>query len=173
MPERVVAVLGRGVVPADLPILRADDLGALRGDGIFESAHVRGGRPWLLDEHLARMAVSAARLELDLPAAGQLADLAEQALDGWPAGVEGALRIVVTRGGEDGGPVTVANTVGGPDGISGPRVRTSRSIPSSPAGHAAAADRISSTRSSRAGRLSSSRAAEPVSRSRCSSAMAA
>ena len=51
--QRVVAVLGRGVVPADTPILRADDLGALRGDGIFETMHVRGGRPWLLDEHLA------------------------------------------------------------------------------------------------------------------------
>jgi 4-amino-4-deoxychorismate lyase len=111
MPKRVVAVLGRGVVPADLPILRADDLGALRGDGIFESAHVRGGRPWLLDEHLARMAVSAARLELDLPPAGQLVELAEQALHGWPADIEGALRIVCTRGGEDGGPATVFATL--------------------------------------------------------------
>jgi 4-amino-4-deoxychorismate lyase len=111
MPERVVAVLGRGVVPADTPILRADDLGALRGDGIFETVHVRGGRPWLLDEHLARMAVSAARLELDLPPAGALVELAEQALHGWPAGVEGALRIVCTRGGEDGGPVTVFATL--------------------------------------------------------------
>src|SRR4029453_15752402 len=30
--ERVVALLGVGVVPAETPILRADDLGALRGD---------------------------------------------------------------------------------------------------------------------------------------------
>ena len=49
MPDRVVAVLGRGVVPAETPILRADDLGALRGDGIFETMHLRAGRPWLLD----------------------------------------------------------------------------------------------------------------------------
>src|SRR5690606_2953038 len=35
--NRVVAVLGRGVVPADTPILRADDLGVLRGDGVFET----------------------------------------------------------------------------------------------------------------------------------------
>ena len=53
-----MAVLGRGVVPADTPILRADDLGALRGDGIFETMHVRRGHAWLLDEHLARMARS-------------------------------------------------------------------------------------------------------------------
>ena len=45
-----------GVVPADTPILRADDLGALRGDGIFETMHVRDGQAWLLDEHLDRMA---------------------------------------------------------------------------------------------------------------------
>ena len=54
--QRVVALLGVGVVPADTPILRADDLGALRGDGIFETMHVRDGRAWLLDEHLDRMA---------------------------------------------------------------------------------------------------------------------
>src|SRR5690349_10556566 len=111
MPERVVAVLGRGQVPADTPILRADDLGALRGDGIFETTHIRGGRPWLLDEHLARMTRSAARLELDLPPTEALAELAEQAIDGWPADVEGALRIVCTRGAEDGGPVTVFATL--------------------------------------------------------------
>jgi 4-amino-4-deoxychorismate lyase len=111
MPDRVVAVLGRGVVPAQTPILRADDLGALRGDGIFETAHVRGGRPWLWDEHLDRMAASAARLELDLPQGQALTELAEQALVGWPADVEGALRLVCTRGSEDGGPVTVFVTL--------------------------------------------------------------
>jgi 4-amino-4-deoxychorismate lyase len=110
-PHRVVAVLGRGQVPADTPILRADDLGALRGDGIFEATHVRGGRPWLIDEHLARMARSAARMDLDLPPAGALAELAEQAVDGWPVDVEGALRIVCTRGVEDGGPATVFATL--------------------------------------------------------------
>ena len=55
MPDRVVAVLGRGVVPADTPVLRADDVGVLRGDGIFESVHIRAGRPWLFDPHLARL----------------------------------------------------------------------------------------------------------------------
>jgi len=103
----VVAVLGRGVVPADTPILTADDLGVLRGDGIFETVHVRAGEPWLLDQHLVRMARSAARLELDLPDRDALAGLAATAYAGWPAGVEGALRLVCTRGAEGGGPVTV------------------------------------------------------------------
>src|SRR5437773_569547 len=111
VPDRVVAVLGRGVVPAETPILRADDLGALRGDGIFETMHVRAGRPWLADEHLTRMARSAARLELPLPALPALAELVDQALAAWDPAVEAALRLVCTRGPEGGGPVTAYATV--------------------------------------------------------------
>jgi 4-amino-4-deoxychorismate lyase len=109
--RRVVAVLGRGLVPADTPILRADDLGALRGDGIFETMRVLGGRPWLLAEHLARLARSAARLELAVPPEATLADLVEQACSAWPHDAEGVLRLVCTRGPEDGGEVTVYATV--------------------------------------------------------------
>jgi len=109
--DRVVALLGVGVVPADTPVLRADDLGVLRGDGCFETMHLRDGRPWLLDEHLARMARSAARLDVALPPASALADLAAQVCAAWPADREGALRLVCTRGPEDGGgPVTVFAT---------------------------------------------------------------
>ena len=119
---RVVAVLGTGVVAPDTPILRADDLGALRGDGIFETMHVRAGSPWLLDEHLARMAGSAATMQLTLPAEAQLRDLARQAVAAWPAHVEGALRIICTRGAEAGSPVTVFATVG----PVGPAIRRAR-----------------------------------------------
>jgi len=105
--QRVVAVLGVGVVPADSPILRADDLGAVRGDGIFETMHVRDGRAWLLDEHLDRMVRSAARLDLTLPPRAALLELVSQALAPWPISVEGGLRLVCTRGAEDGGDVTV------------------------------------------------------------------
>jgi 4-amino-4-deoxychorismate lyase len=111
-PERVVAVLGAGVVPAQTPLLRADDLGAVRGDGIFETLHVRDGKPWLLDEHLARMARSAALLALDLPGEAALRGLVDQAVAAWPATREGSLRLICTRGGEDGGPVTVFATIG-------------------------------------------------------------
>ncbi|WP_344086570.1 aminotransferase class IV [Luedemannella helvata] len=109
---RVVAVLGTGVVAPDTPILRADDLGALRGDGIFETMHVRAGSPWLLDKHLARMAGSAAALQLVLPPEADLRELAHQAVAAWPAQLEGALRIICTRGAEAGSPVTVFATVG-------------------------------------------------------------
>jgi 4-amino-4-deoxychorismate lyase len=110
--DRVVAVLGRGLVPVDTPVLRADDLGVLRGDGIFETLHVRAGKPWLLAEHLARMATSAARLDLDLPDAASLTELAATACAAWGQDAEGALRLICTRGPEQGGPVTVFATVG-------------------------------------------------------------
>lgn len=108
----MVAVLGRGVVPADTPILRADDLGVLRGDGVFETLHVRNGTPFLLDVHLDRMADSAAKLGLPLPARDALTELAASACAAWPAVGEGALRLVCTRGPENGGPVTCYATVG-------------------------------------------------------------
>ena len=49
----LVAVLGRGVVDADEPVVTADDLGLTRGDGCFDSVrvitdaagHARAGRP--------------------------------------------------------------------------------------------------------------------------------
>jgi len=108
----VVAVLGVGVVPADTPILRADDLGALRGDGIFETMHVRASRAALLDEHLDRMTVSAQRLDLALPPRSDLAELVSTAAAAWPADQEGMLRLVLTRGAEmPAGPPTVFATV--------------------------------------------------------------
>jgi 4-amino-4-deoxychorismate lyase len=108
--QGVVVRLGMGTAPLETPVLRADDLGAIRGDGVFEALHVRDGRPWLMTEHLARMACSAASVELPLPSAERLEDLAEQALTAWPADTEGILRLICTRGPEDGhdGPTVLA-----------------------------------------------------------------
>ena len=99
----MLAVLGPDLVstlvPVDTPILRADDLGAVRGDGVFETVHVRGGEAWQLDAHLDRMARSAARLELALPPRPALVSLAGVACAAWGVAAEGALRLVCTRGG--------------------------------------------------------------------------
>jgi 4-amino-4-deoxychorismate lyase len=111
----LLAVLGpdlvASLVPADTPILRADDLGAVRGDGVFETVDVRAGAPWLLDAHLDRMARSAAALDLDLPPRTALEALAGALCAAWPADDEGQLRIVATRGPESGGPPTVYATL--------------------------------------------------------------
>jgi 4-amino-4-deoxychorismate lyase len=111
--NRVVAILGVGLVDPAAPVIRADDLGLIRGDGIFEMVHVRGGQAWLLDEHLARMARSATHLGLALPGRAELLALAAQVLAAWPDDVEGALRLICTWGSEDspGAPVTVFATV--------------------------------------------------------------
>jgi 4-amino-4-deoxychorismate lyase len=99
------------LVPIDTPVLRADDLGAVRGDGVFETCHVRAGGVWQLDAHLDRMVRSAARLELTLPPRAALVALAETACAAWPATAEGALRLVCTRGPESGGPPTAYATL--------------------------------------------------------------
>src|SRR5579875_1812327 len=106
-PERsanLVAVLGRGLVDPAEPILRADDAGATRGDGCFEGIRVRtdsSGHSQVdkLDRHLARMARSAAALDIPFDA-DAWADLIAQACAAWtePAPGEASMKLVLTRG---------------------------------------------------------------------------
>ncbi|HEX5597825.1 MAG TPA: aminotransferase class IV [Micromonosporaceae bacterium] len=112
----IVAVLGRGIVPADEPVLRADDPGVL-GDGLFETLHVRDGRPWLRDEHLARLARSAQRIGLPLPPTDELAHLLDEVCAAGPAGQEGALRLVCTRGPAGAGPTIFASLTAVPAAV--------------------------------------------------------
>jgi branched-subunit amino acid aminotransferase/4-amino-4-deoxychorismate lyase len=72
-----VAVGGRGRVEPDEPVFAADDEALLRGRSVFETARVYGGRPFLLDRHLARFAISAERLRLPPPDAAECERLAE------------------------------------------------------------------------------------------------
>ncbi len=58
------------VVDAAQPQLMATDLGATRGDGLFESLLAVDGTPRKLDAHLRRLASSAAALDLSVPDAG-------------------------------------------------------------------------------------------------------
>jgi 4-amino-4-deoxychorismate lyase len=68
----------------------------LFGDGVFETVHLRPAGPWLLAEHLDRLAHSAAQLELTLPSRASLEARVATAVSGW-TGDEAALRIVCTR----------------------------------------------------------------------------
>jgi 4-amino-4-deoxychorismate lyase len=106
----VVAVLGRGIVDRETPIVRADDAGLTRGDGCFEGCRVitdADGRSRIakLDAHLARMTRSAAALELAFDAAA-FRELAECAADAWRVPGEAALRLYLTRGPAPDGPPT-------------------------------------------------------------------
>ncbi len=75
MTPLAVAVAGRGLVPPGEPVFGASDEALLRGSAAFETMRVYGGRPFLLDRHLARLAHSAS--ELGLPSTGEAAELAE------------------------------------------------------------------------------------------------
>jgi len=98
-----LAVLGRGVVAPDEPVLHADDLALLRGQAAFETLRVYGGRPFRLAEHLNRLAGSAERIGLPPVVQEELGEIALTALaaagDGdrvlrlyWTAGREGSAR---------------------------------------------------------------------------------
>jgi 4-amino-4-deoxychorismate lyase len=96
----VLAVLaaGPGVVPGVRPALDPLDLALVRGEAVFETLRVYAGRPFRLGAHLARLAASAAALDLALP--GGLEELAGRAATA--AGErDAALRLICTRGPED------------------------------------------------------------------------
>lgn len=102
-----VAVLGRGIVDPDVPVIHADDRGLLRGLAAFETLRVYGGRPFAMDEHLARLAASASRMHLAVPDLAALETLAHEAIaaSGVP---DCSLRLTLTGGREGGSPVGLA-----------------------------------------------------------------
>ncbi|MFN3338626.1 MAG: aminodeoxychorismate lyase [Dietzia sp.] len=115
---RVVVLVAGGpdgprprVHPAGEPLLLADDLAAVRGDGCFETLLVVGGRPAKPERHLARLSRSASALGLTGPTAEEWAAGIALAAREWGPGSEGMLRLVLSRGPERGGPETAYITV--------------------------------------------------------------
>lgn len=103
MPSPVLAVLDRGRLDPLQPALHADELGFLRGDGCFETAAVLPGhdplaRVLLLDAHLDRLDRSVVALDMAPLPHGRWRALVAEAVGAWPARVEGALRLVHSRG---------------------------------------------------------------------------
>ena len=95
-----VAVGGRGPVDPDEPVLHADDQALLRGRAAFETTRVYAGRPFKLDEHIARLAGSAARLGLPQVDLDEFESLARAALGSADA-EDAVLRIYWTAGREN------------------------------------------------------------------------
>ncbi|UGT53180.1 aminodeoxychorismate lyase [Nocardia asteroides] len=98
MGERVLVTLDGAVADADAPSLYADDIGALRGDGVFETILVRGGTATALEFHLARLRRSAQALDLPEPGLSKWRAAVEVACKEWGADEEGMLRLIYTRG---------------------------------------------------------------------------
>jgi 4-amino-4-deoxychorismate lyase len=103
-----VAVAGRGLVDPDEPVLHADDEALLRGRAAFETMRVYDGKPFRLNEHLRRLAGSAARIGLQEVDARECEELARTALE--QAGSQDAvLRLYWTAGREgEGRPTAIA-----------------------------------------------------------------
>lgn len=98
MSDRILGSLGQGLVDPDTPLLRADDLGVLRGDAVFETIRLHDGTLDALEAHLARLTASAAALELPAPDLPAWRTLVGQVAGAWGQAGEAAVRLVLTRG---------------------------------------------------------------------------
>jgi branched-chain amino acid aminotransferase len=94
-----LACLDGQIAPAEETYVPATDEGLLRGDGVFEVVRVYDGAPFALDAHLKRIQRSAHNLRLELPPTELLRDETLALIEERGGPFDGALRIVVTRGG--------------------------------------------------------------------------
>lgn len=92
------------VLDPDVPFLHADDLAAVRGDGVFETLLVRDGRARNVSRHLARLESSARALDLPAPDLDRWRTAITTGQRTWAEKngreTEGLLRIVYSRGRE-------------------------------------------------------------------------
>ena len=109
----VLVTLEGAVRDPGQPLLFADDLAAVRGDGVFETLLVRDGRACLVESHLRRLAASAALMDLPEPDLGAWRGSIGIAVGQWATQTadEGALRLVYSRGRESGSGQTAYLTV--------------------------------------------------------------
>ncbi|MGV9669986.1 aminodeoxychorismate lyase [Gordonia sp. NPDC003504] len=108
MSQSLLVALDGTVLDPDAPFLYADDLAAVRGDGIFETLLIRGGRARAVGLHLQRLARSAAMLDLPEPDVDAWRTAIDVAARTWSerhgSGTEGLVRLVYSRGRESAGP---------------------------------------------------------------------
>jgi branched-subunit amino acid aminotransferase/4-amino-4-deoxychorismate lyase len=101
MPVLAVLATGPGAPDPSRPALDPLDLALVRGEAVFEAVRVYAGRPFRLHDHLRRLAVSAAAVDLVLP--DGLEDLAGRAVAA-AGGGDAVLRLLCTKGPEDAPP---------------------------------------------------------------------
>ncbi len=112
MSHQILVTIDGAVLDPEVPFLHADDLAAVRGDGIFETLLVRDGSARCVDLHLKRLARSAAALELPEPDAVAWRQTIETGERMWAEAngrsTEGMMRLVYSRG-REGAPVGAAH----------------------------------------------------------------
>ncbi|HYB36341.1 MAG TPA: aminodeoxychorismate lyase [Mycobacterium sp.] len=100
----MVVTLDGEVLTAGVPLLHADDLAVVRGDGVFETLLVRDGGACLVEAHLQRLIHSAKLMDLPEPDLPKWRRAIDMAVHQWAAGTadEGAMRLIYSRGRESG-----------------------------------------------------------------------
>jgi branched-chain amino acid aminotransferase len=94
--DETASVDGRIGPTAEATIGLKDD-GLYRGDGAFEVIRLYDGRPFALDDHIARLERSSASLRLEFDRMALRAEIAALLEVAGP--IDGQLRLIVTRGG--------------------------------------------------------------------------
>jgi 4-amino-4-deoxychorismate lyase len=100
----VIVTLDGEIHTSGTPLLHADDLAVVRGDGIFETLLVRDGGACLVEPHLQRLTQSAKLMDLPVPDLPSWRHAIDVATRQWAASTasEGALRLIYSRGRESG-----------------------------------------------------------------------
>jgi branched-chain amino acid aminotransferase len=92
----LASVDGR-IGPTEEATISLKDDGLYRGDGAFEVIRLYDGRPFALDDHVARLERSSASLRLEFDRVALLAEIEALLAEAGP--IDGQLRLIVTRGG--------------------------------------------------------------------------
>lgn len=107
MTDRILVSLDGVVHDPDVPFLYADDLGAVRGEGVFETMLLRGGRVSKVGLHLDRLTGGALLLglpALDRAAAARAIDIAAAEWVARNGDAEAMMRLAYSRGRESAPP---------------------------------------------------------------------
>ena len=94
--SRFVCLNGE-IVERDAAKVSAFDRSFLYGDGLFETVRAYGGAPFMLAEHLARMANSAEAFGIAMPAEGDVATVVERLIE-MNELADAYVRITLSRG---------------------------------------------------------------------------
>ncbi len=102
MAITMVALLDGTLIDPAQPIVRADDQGVVRGDGVFDALLAVDGEARDLEAHLDRLGVSAGLLHLPEPDRAGFVRAVDAVLAAWDwsASPEAVLRMIHTRGAE-------------------------------------------------------------------------
>ena len=122
--QSVVALIDGTLIDPGEPLLRPDDLGVLRGEGVFETTLVVDGEPRDLTDHLVRLAVSAEMTGLAVPAPDRWQKGVRAVIDAWTGGQQMVLRLIASRGPES-ADEPVCYLLGAPLPVSSARQRRS------------------------------------------------